>query len=147
MPTQPAQPPSTPADAKAALVAAWDVASSQTAEIEQVGLPAPPGFVVWRVVGTSGCTALPALIPHAPPRVRRAYEVRVVSTLTGVCPTCWQTAWISANAPDPETRPAAYATLDVTIGVDHLRGCEGIFDDSMKRWIDPRALKAMGLDG
>jgi hypothetical protein len=41
-------------------------------EIEQVARPAPPGFVVWRIVGTQGCTVLPALLPHAHPALPRS---------------------------------------------------------------------------
>jgi len=40
------QQPSTLAEAKARFAASWDLATLQVAEIEQVALPSPPGFVV-----------------------------------------------------------------------------------------------------
>ena len=64
--------------------------------------PAPPGFVVWRIVGTQGCTVLPALVP-TPPSIRRGYQAQVISNLTGVCPLSQQTAWIEADALTPST--------------------------------------------
>jgi hypothetical protein len=58
MPSSPAQPssptPSTPSnltDIRAAFAASWDTTSNAPPEIEQAPLPAPPGFVVWRIVG------------------------------------------------------------------------------------------------
>jgi hypothetical protein len=107
------QQPSSLAEAKARFAASWDLATLQVAEIEQVALPSPPGFVVWRIVGTRGCILMPALLPHAPFGIRRAYTSRVVANLTGVCPICQQTAWIDSNAPDPETHPAGWATLEI----------------------------------
>ena len=63
--------PSPLAEAKARFSASWDLVQRQqqqeaVPQIEQVGLPSPPGFVVWRIVGNRGCTVLPALVPHAP---------------------------------------------------------------------------------
>jgi len=57
------QQPSSLAEAKARFAASWDLATLQVAEIEQVALPSPPGFVVWRIVGTRGCILMPALLP------------------------------------------------------------------------------------
>jgi hypothetical protein len=137
--------PSSVAKAKARFSASWDLLQRQqqqeaVPQIEQVGLPSPPGFVVWRIVGTRGCTVMPALVVGAPPGIRRAYTAKVIATLTAVCPICQQTAWINANAPDPETHPAGRATLEVSVGIEHLPGCRATFVEAHRKWFDPRAL-------
>jgi len=102
--------PSSLAEARARFSVSWDLLAQRQQEqqeavskLEQVALPSPPGFVVWRIVGTRGCIVMPALVAGAPFGIRRGYTARVIANLTGVCPLCQQTAWIDSNAPDPET--------------------------------------------
>ena len=99
-------------------------------------MPTPPGFVIWRLAGTQPRTTL----PHPPPRVWRGYLARAISNLTGRCPNCSQTAWVAADAPDPETHPAGWAHLEISFGVNHLPGCGAVFDDSVRRYFDGRAV-------
>jgi hypothetical protein len=147
-------PPSLPAKDTASAIAEararfsnWDLLAQRQREeleaaprLEQVALPCPPGFVIWRIVGTRGCIMVPALLPQAPFGVRRAYRARVIATLTGTCPICLQTAWIGSNAPDPETHPAGWATLEISIGIEHITGFRCDFTEKLRQWIDPRAL-------
>jgi hypothetical protein len=131
------------ADIKGRFSASWDTASKVSAppEIERAPLPCPPGFTIWRIKGTGGCTMLPQLLPHAPVRVRRKYAARVVANLTGRCPLCSATVWIDTDAPDPERSPAAWRLLDVTLGVNHFPQCSGTFTNADKRFFDPRAVQ------
>jgi hypothetical protein len=135
-------PPPNLADAKARFSQSWDIASKVSAppELEQAPLPCPPGFVVWRIKGSKAVTMLPQLLPHAPVRVRRKYAARVISTLTGRCPLCGGVAWIDTDAPDPETHPAGWARLDVTVGVVHTHACSGTFLEKDRRFFDERAI-------
>jgi hypothetical protein len=103
-------------------------------------MPTPPGLVAWRIVGTRGVTILPQLKTHAPVRVKRGYFSRVIANLTGQCPLCLQAAWIDADAPDPETHPAGWALLTITIGVHHVTGCAALMEERDRKWFDPRAV-------
>jgi hypothetical protein len=154
LPEPPVQPPSSLpeqssaiAEAKARFSVSWDLLAQRQQEqlkafpeLEQVALPSPPGFVVWRIVGTRGSILMPALLPHAPFGIRRAYTSRVIASLTGTCPICLQTAWIGSNSPDPETHPAGWATLEVSVGIEHITGFRCDFTESHRKWLDPRAL-------
>ena len=111
---------------------------AHSAEVEQAPLPCPPGFVVWRVVGETASAMLPALLLNPPARVWRGYRARVIATLTGRCPLCGEVASLSA---DPETHRAAWAVTPVTVGIDHLPGCEAVFQEPDRKWFDPRALR------
>ena len=133
----PADSPTTHADIRAAFVRSWDSAASVSPEIEQAPLPCPPGYVAWRVKGTTAVTMLPQLLPHAPVRVRRAYNARVLSNLVGRCPLCGAVASINA---DPETHPAGWSKLDITIGISHLSLCSGTFLETDRRYFDSRAV-------
>ena len=104
-------------------------------------VPVPPGFTAWRVKGTRGVTVLPAVLPHAPVRIRRAYSARILANLIGTCPLCGGTAWIDTNAPDPERNPAGWARLTITFGVQHAPGCWAAeFSEADKRFFDLRAV-------
>lgn len=115
--------------------------AAQEAQIEQVGRPCPPGFVVWKLKGVegSGTLMLPQLLPDSPLRVLHGYRARVIADLMGICAICCQQVGIHADAPDPEHSPAGWAALEVTVGVVHAPGCGAVFDDSDKRFFDPRA--------
>ena len=88
------------ADIRARFARSWEGASSGRPEIEQTPVPTPPGFVAWRIKGTSSITVLPQLLPHAPFRVRVAYGARVISNLTGTCPLCTASAQSARVLPD-----------------------------------------------
>lgn len=115
--------PQSPADIRSRLVSGFDAATEADAHVEQVARPSPPGFVVWRIVGTTRpATMVPALLLHAPGRVQRGYHARIVANLTGTCPLCTATAWIDTDA-DPEHTPAGWSAIEVSVGIVHLPGC------------------------
>lgn len=136
MPSQPVPPAA--ADLRARVAAALDqaeaAAGDELALVEQAPVPTPPGFVAWRIVGTTGVTVLPALVLNVPARVWRGYRARVLTNLTGRCPLCEAVADVNV---DPSHR-AGWALLPVTVGVVHLPGCSTQFTDADRRWFDPR---------
>ncbi len=110
---------------------------AELAPVEQAPVPVPPGFIAWRIVGTTGVTMLPALVPRVPARVWRGYRARVITNLTGRCPLCEAVADVDV---DPSHR-VGWALLPVTVGVVHAPGCSAHFTDADRRWFDSRALR------
>lgn len=120
------------ADLRAALAREWDHGSDWPPVVLLTDHPAAgEGRCVWRVLGGTASTVLPALRPDAPPSVHRRYLARVTANLTGRCPLCGQVAGMSA---DPERTPAAWSVTRLTVAIRHDPACGATFTDADRRW-------------
>lgn len=107
----------------------------------------PEGFDAWSVgrwpespsdAPESGrlIVVLPSLNVFAPMSVHRRLRARVIANGTGRCPLCNQAAGLSAPVPEPGGPRAYFHAGEVTVTLNHDRGCPAEFSDS-ERYLFP----------
>lgn len=117
------------ADVKARIVAAWDKAAASPTD-DLIELRTEDGLSVWRL-GSSACI-IESLRDDTPEHLRIRGRWRVLTNLTGTCPSCGATADIS-----PDQRQA----------VRHLSKCPVPINPPTRYLVNPAIsalLQAMG---
>jgi hypothetical protein len=134
------------ADAKARVARSNESVPDPMVELPLIFLdtqaPHAIGWAVWRIGVDGPAVAAPDLTPlgPVPEAFVRKYMERLVATARGACHRCSAVAGVVGA--DPETTRAAWAVLEVSVGLVHApNSCPLIFTEADRQWLDERAFE------
>jgi hypothetical protein len=117
--------------------------AARNVQVEQAPIPTPPGFVTWQLKGTKGSrcrTMLPRLLPNAPIRVLHGYRGASGRRSAGLLSGLRANLLARCRRARPRDASCGLGQVGDPGRVVHSPGCGAEFDDSDRRWFDPRAL-------